>query len=89
MRVAGACRGGGGRRQRRRCAARSCGPERADLACVRSPPGAASRGVARAREREPEPLLAASAAEPAAAMATTVTCTRFTDEYQLYEDIGK
>uniref|UniRef100_A0A8V8TQU0 Calcium/calmodulin dependent protein kinase II beta n=1 Tax=Homo sapiens TaxID=9606 RepID=A0A8V8TQU0_HUMAN len=22
-------------------------------------------------------------------MATTVTCTRFTDEYQLYEDIGK
>uniref|UniRef100_A0A8C5RQP8 Protein kinase domain-containing protein n=1 Tax=Laticauda laticaudata TaxID=8630 RepID=A0A8C5RQP8_LATLA len=27
--------------------------------------------------------------EAAAAMATTVTCTRFTDEYQLYEEIGK
>uniref|UniRef100_A0A8B9XJA5 calcium/calmodulin-dependent protein kinase n=1 Tax=Bos mutus grunniens TaxID=30521 RepID=A0A8B9XJA5_BOSMU len=47
----------------------------------------------RAREREPSrrrPSAAERTPSPSvAAMATTVTCTRFTDEYQLYEDIGK
>ena len=68
---------------------------------ARPPLGAASRGVARARARvaavpasgsrsRRRPSAAERTPSPSvAAMATTVTCTRFTDEYQLYEDIGK
>ncbi|XDB49627.1 hypothetical protein AB1E18_003195 [Capra hircus] len=88
----------------RSCRGRSAQISRA-LAARRSPArpplGAASRGVARARARVAAVPASGSrsrrrpsAAErtpspPVAAMATTVTCTRFTDEYQLYEDIGK
>lgn len=71
---------------------------------ARPPPGAASRGVSRARacvaavpasgswsrsRRHPSAAERTPSPSAAAAMATTVTCTRFTDEYQLYEDIGK
>uniref|UniRef100_A0A8I5ZX82 calcium/calmodulin-dependent protein kinase n=5 Tax=cellular organisms TaxID=131567 RepID=A0A8I5ZX82_RAT len=103
------------RRQRRprlcarRCAARSWRGQSEQISRAlaarrspaRPPPGAASRGVSRARARvaavpasgsrsRRRPSAAERTPSPiATAMATTVTCTRFTDEYQLYEDIGK
>ncbi|XP_059790227.1 calcium/calmodulin-dependent protein kinase type II subunit beta isoform X9 [Balaenoptera ricei] len=101
---AGAAVGAGLRCAARSWRARSAQISRA-LAARRSPArpplGAASRGVARARSRvaavpasgsrsRRRPSAAERTPSPSvAAMATTVTCTRFTDEYQLYEDIGK
>lgn len=116
-RVQGAAGGAGRARRRqrrprlcaRRCAARSWRGQSEQISRAlaarrspaRPPPGAASRGVSRARARvaavpasgsrsRRRPSAAERTPSPiAAAMATTVTCTRFTDEYQLYEDIGK
>lgn len=49
------------------------------------PPPRAGRSRSRA-EPVPGRLIAA---RRGGSMATTVPCTRFTDEYQLYEEIGK